>query len=125
VQLRRFWLGGDGDESDVQKSFPGLPHGLYWVRYEFHATYDGALSCWLDTGTGEQVLVSTGATADAVLAAEGLVDAPDGVVMECRTAGIFDSGANDGSWIDFERLTVGSVRSAETVSLDRNGHTPR
>jgi hypothetical protein len=123
VQLRRYWLGGDGDESYVEKSFPRLPHGLYWASYEFHATHDGSLSCWLQTGTGVPVLAATGSTPNAVLAAEGLVHAGDGVVMRCRTSGIFDSGASSGSWIDFVRLTVGTAASAETISLDR-GRSP-
>lgn len=115
VQVRRYLTGGDGDESDVMKSFPGLPHGLYWVRYEFHATYDYGLDCWLDDGTGVQVLPTSG-DVDDPLVAEGLVDARDGVTMRCRAGGIFDSGSSGGSWIDFWRLTVGTVQGAETTA---------
>ena len=117
TRVRTYQLGGDGDESDVVKSFPGLPHGLYLVRYVFYAnTYNATLSCWLDTGTGKNVLPSSGSGGSAVLTAEGQVDARNGVRMRCTTAGIFDSLYDDlESQITFLRLTTSVVRDASTT----------
>lgn len=116
LQVRRYLLGGDGDEDNVVKSFPGLPHAWYWVSYEFRATYVDGLSCWLDNGTGTRLLSTTGAV-DEVLTAEGVVDARHGVAMRCEAGGIFDSGATTSSHIDFVRLSRYQVGKATTTAL--------
>ena len=101
VRLRTYLIGGDGDENDVVKTFPGLPTGRYWVGYEFR----------------EQFLVTSSPDDGTVLSAEGLVDADTGVVMRCVAGGIFDSGSIPDSQIRFVALTSSTVAEAVTSSL--------
>jgi hypothetical protein len=117
VRLRTYLIGGDGDENDVVKTFPGLPTGRYWVGYEFRATYNAGLTCWVENGTGEQFLVTSSPDDGTVLSAEGLVDADTGVVMRCVAGGIFDSGSIPDSQIRFVALTSSTVAEAVTSSL--------
>lgn len=117
VQLRTYLIGGDGDEDNVVKTFPGLPAGRYWVAYEFRATYNAGLTCWLENGAGKQFILASSQDDGTVLSAEGEVDARTGVVMRCVAGGIFDSGPIAGSQIRFLALTRSTVAEAETSSL--------
>jgi hypothetical protein len=114
----RVWtylIGGDNDESDLVKSFPGLPRGVYLVSYVVHASYNAGLHCWLVTGQGAEML-STQSTVDGrSISAEGYVDARHGVTMRLVSGGIFDTGDFTGtnvSQIVFIRLATSAMRTA-------------
>jgi hypothetical protein len=103
------------DESDVVKSFPGLPPGLYWVRYELRVYDDVAgMRVWLDNGTPTEQLSSGTDQVGATLTAEGIVDARHGVVMRCHAYGIFYSSYGSVSTITFVRMT--SVVQRDAIS---------
>ena len=90
VRAYLYGIGGDMDESVVVKSFPGLPPGLYWVRYELRVyQVVGGMGVSLDNGTPTALLSSGTDQTNATLTAQGIVDARHGVVMRLEGGGIF------------------------------------
>jgi hypothetical protein len=111
-----YGIGGDWDEGHVVKSFPGLPPGRYWVRYELRVYQVVAgVQVWLDNGTPTAQLSSGTDQQGGTLTAEGIVDARNGVVMHVRAGGIFYSTSGSVSTITFVRLT--SVVQRDAISV--------
>ncbi len=115
VRAYIYGIGGDWDEGYVVKSFPGLPPGLYWVRYELRV-YEvvAGMRVWLDNGTPTEQLSSGTDQVGATVTAQGIVDARHGVVMRLRAGGIFYSHAGSVSTISFVRLA--SVVQRDAIS---------
>lgn len=108
-----YGIGGDWDESYVVKSFPGLPPGWYWVRYQLsvYQVVEG-VHVWLDNGTPTEQLSSGTDQEGASVTAQGVVDARHGVVMRLRAGGIYYSYSGSDTTITFVRLASVVQRAA-------------
>lgn len=121
VRAWTYRIGGDVGRGEVRKTFPGLPHGFYLVRYQVRgqvADPGGDFSCWFNVGSSGRALATTTTGTSVALDAWGEVDGRWALSFTCTSSGTFDISAGaDGlaSRITFIRLNGSSVGPATTT----------